>query len=381
MKTSVLFEANYNATEPIVVNQGGSSSGKTVCILQVLAIRAIQEPGCIITVCGQDIPNLKRGALRDFQQYVLCDEVISSKIMNFNKSERIYTFANGSIIEFESYADEQDAKNGKRDYLFLNEAQGTPYNVYSQLQIRTKRQTFIDYNPSAEFWVHEKILTLPDTKRRLIISDYRHNPFCPQSIIENIESLKDIDIDLWKVYGRGLTGKIEGLIYPNWHLVDELPEGELIYGLDFGFNHPTALVRGVVDTDSMCLYLDEVIYESKLITQELIDRMEQAGVGTNASIYADAARPETIEEIYRAGFNIEKADKAVWDGINKMKSFKIHITKSSTNLIKELRSYKWKVDKNGKSLEEPVKFLDDALDAARYLVWNATRKNELDYSW
>ncbi len=381
MKTSVLFEANYNATEPIVVNQGGSSSGKTVCILQVLAIRAIQEPGCIITVCGQDIPNLKRGALRDFQQYVLCDEVISSKIMNFNKSERIYTFTNGSIIEFESYADEQDAKNGKRDYLFLNEAQGTPYNVYSQLQIRTKRQTFIDYNPSAEFWVHEKILTLPDTKRRLIISDYRHNPFCPQSIIENIESLKDIDNDLWKVYGRGLTGKIEGLIYPNWHLVDELPEGELIYGLDFGFNHPTALVRGVVDTDTMCLYLDEVIYESKLITQELIDRMEQSGVGANASIYADAARPETIEEIYRAGFNIEKADKAVWDGINKMKSFKIHITKSSTNLIKELRSYKWKVDKNGKSLEEPVKFLDDALDAARYLVWNATRKNELDYSW
>jgi phage terminase large subunit len=186
---------------------------------------------------------------------------------------------------------------------------------------------------------------------------------------------------LWKVYGRGLTGKIEGLIYPNWHLVDALPEGEIIYGLDFGFNHPTALVRGVVDTDTMSLYLDEVIYESRLITQELIDRMEQAGVGTNDSIYADAARPETIEEIYRAGFNIEKADKAVWDGINKMKSFKIHITKSSTNLIKEMRSYKWKVDKNGKSLEEPVKFLDDALDAARYLVWNATRKNELDYSW
>lgn len=381
MKTSVLFEANYNATEPIVVNQGGSSSGKTVCILQVLAIRAIQEPGAIITVCGQDIPNLKRGALRDFQQYVLCDDKILSKIMNYNKSERIYTFTNGSIIEFESYDDEQDAKNGKRDYLFINEAQGTPYNVYSQLQIRTKRQTFIDYNPSAEFWVHEKILTLPDTKRRLIISDYRHNPFCPQSIVENIQALKDIDPDLWKVYGRGLTGKIEGLIYPKWNMVDEMPEGEYVYGLDFGFNHPTALIRGLVDTDNMCLYLDEVVYESKLITQELIDRLDAAEVNQNAPIYADAARPETIEEIYRAGYNIEKADKAVWDGINKMKSFKIYVTKSSTNLIKELRSYKWKVDKTGKSLEEPVKFLDDALDAARYLVWNATKENKFDYSW
>jgi len=302
-------------------------------------------------------------------------------VKSYNKSERIYPFTNGSIIEFESYDNEQDAKNGKRDYLFLNEANGIPYEIYNQLQMRTKKQTFLDYNPSSEFWVHEKILTLPHDRVKLFISDYRHNPFCPQSIIDNIESLREQDEQMWKVYGRGMTGKIEGLIYPNWHLVDELPDGEIIYGLDFGFNHPTALIRGIVDTDTMCLYLDEVIYESKLITQELIDRMQQAGVSSSSSIYADAARPETIEEIYRAGFNIEKADKAVWDGINKMKSFNIHITKTSTNLIKEMRSYKWKVDKNGKSLEEPVKFLDDALDAARYLVWNATRKNELDYSW
>lgn len=381
MKTSVLFEANYNAKEPIVVNQGGSSSGKTVCILQVLAIRAIQEAGIIITVVGQDIPNLKRGALRDFQQYVLCDESLSQQVANYNKSERIYTFKNGSIMEFESYDDWQDAKNGKRDYLFINEAQGISYEVYTQLQVRTKSQTFIDYNPSAEFWVHEKVLTLPDTKRRLIISDYRHNPFCPKSIIDNLESLKDIDPDLWKVYGRGLTGKIEGLIYPNWTMIDKMPEGDFVYGLDFGFNHPTALIRGLVDTDTMSIYLEEVIYESKLITQELIDRMTLAGVSPHAKIYADAARPETIEEIYRAGFNIEKADKAVWDGINKVKSFRMHVTKHSANLIKELRSYKWKVDKSGKSLEEPVKFLDDGLDAARYLVWNATRETQLDYSW
>lgn len=381
MQTSVLFETNYKAKEKIIVNQGGTSSGKTVCILQVLAIHAISTPELIITVCGQDIPNLKRGALRDFQLYVLCEDRIRNEIANFNKSERIFTFKNGSIIEFESYEDEQDAKNGKRDYLFLNEAQGTPYNVFKQLQMRTKVQTFIDYNPSAEFWVHEKILTLPDTERRLIISDYRHNPFCPPSIIENILALKDIDPELWKVYGRGLTGKIEGLIYPKWTLVDAIPEGEYVYGLDFGYNHPTALIRGVVNTDTKSLYLEEVVYESRLITSELVDRMEAQGVSKRDTIYADAARPETIEEISRAGYNIVKADKAVWDGINKMKSFNIYVTKSSHNLIKELRSYKWKMDKSGKSLEEPVKFLDDALDAARYLVWNATKENKFDYSW
>jgi phage terminase large subunit len=380
MQTSVLFEANLNATEPIVVNQGGSSSGKTVCILQVLAIRAVQEPNSIITVVGQDIPNLKRGALRDFQQYVLSEPILAEQVANYNKSERIYTFKSGSIIEFESYDNEQDAKNGKRDYLFLNEAQGVSFEVYTQLQIRTKRQTFIDYNPSSEFWVHEKVLTLPEDERRLLISDYRHNPFCPESIVRNIEALRDQDEQLWKVYGRGMTGKIEGLIYTNWHLVDTMPdELERVKGLDFGFNHPTALLDVAVDEQNKAIYVDELVYESGLIPQELIDRM--TSVVPTDTIYADAARPDTIEEIFRAGFNIHKADKSVWDGIQKVKSYKIYITRKSTNVIKEIRSYKWKVDKNGKSLEEPVKFLDDAMDALRYAVWNYTTKEELDYTW
>jgi len=380
MQTSVLFEANLKTTEPIVVNQGGTSSGKTVCILQVLAIKAIQEPNSIITVVGQDIPNLKRGALRDFQLYVLNEPILAEQIANYNKSERIYTFKSGSIIEFESYDNEQDARNGKRQYLFVNEAQGISYEVYKQLQLRTTKQTFIDYNPSSEFWVHEKVLTLPDSERKLLISDYRHNPFCPESIVRNIEALKDQDEQLWKVYGRGMTGKIEGLIYPSFSLIDEMPSHlERVKGLDFGFNHPTALLDVAIDTDTMSIYVDELVYESGLIPQDLIARMESVGI--NDIIYADAARPDTIEEIERAGFNIHKADKSVWDGIQKVKSFKIYITKRSSNVIKEMRSYKWKVDKNGKSLEEPVKFLDDAMDAMRYAVWNYTTKEELDYSW
>lgn len=380
MRTSVLFEANYKATEPIIVNQGGTSSGKTVCILQVLAIRAIQEPDSIITVVGQDIPNLKRGALRDFQLYVLNDPIIAEQVSSYNKSERIYTFKSGSIIEFESYDNEQDARNGKRQYLFVNEAQGISYEIYKQLQLRTTRQTFLDYNPSAEFWVHEKILKLPDVERKLLISDYRHNPFCPDSIVRNIEQLKDQDFELWKVYGRGMTGKIEGLIYTNWHLCDSIPTDlERVKGLDFGFNHPTALLDVAVDEASKCIYVDELVYESGLIPQELIELMTT--VTPTDTIYADAARPDTIEEIYRAGFNIHKADKSVWDGIQKVKSYKIFITRHSQNVLKEIRSYKWKVDKNGKSLEEPVKFLDDAMDAMRYAVWNYTTKEELDYSW
>jgi phage terminase large subunit len=177
-----------------------------------------------------------------------------------------------------------------------------------------------------------------------------------------------------------MTGKIEGLIYTNWHLCDSIPSDlERVKGLDFGFNHPTALLDVAVDEASKCIYVDELVYESGLIPQELIELM--TSVAPTDTIYADAARPDTIEEIYRAGFNIHKADKSVWDGIQKVKSYKIFITRHSQNVLKEIRSYKWKVDKNGKSLEEPVKFLDDAMDAMRYAVWNYTTKEELDYSW
>jgi phage terminase large subunit len=186
-------------------------------------------------------------------------------------------------------------------------------------------------------------------------------------------------MELWKVYARGQTGKIEGLIYPNFTIIDELPTDieDYCYGQDFGFNHPATLIYTGFKDNSV--YWDEVIYQSGLITSDIIGLMRQNNI--QGDIFADSARPDTIEEIHQAGFNIYPADKSVKDGINCVKAQKLYITKRSVNLIKEIRSYKWKQDKNGKALDEPVKFMDDGMDAARYGTYNGLNKPQMDYSW
>ena len=234
IKTGVLYQKNYYCNADTIVNQGGTSSGKTYAILQVLFTKAIQEE-CTITIVGQDIPNLKVGAFRDALDIVNSDDSIKQQIFHYNRSDRIFTFKNKSIMEFNSYDNQQDAKSGKRDYLFVNEANGIHYNMYEQLSLRTRKQVYIDYNPDTSFWVHEKIIPLDTTE--LIISDNRHNPFLNDKIREKIEALKERDESLWKVYARGITGRIEGLVLKKWFVVnDSFEDKKLIgYGIDFGF--------------------------------------------------------------------------------------------------------------------------------------------------
>ena len=250
---SPIFEWNYNTDKSIVVNQGGTSSGKTYSILQVLLIKASEKPNQIITVVGQDIPNLKVGAIRDFDTILSSSEFFNSLIKQRNISDRTYTLTNGSKIEFKSYENEQDAKSGKRDYLFMNEANGIGYSVYDQLQIRTSKQTFIDYNPTAPFWVHDKLIGKENVQ--LFISNYKHNPFLKDSIKRKIEALQDIDKNKWRVYGLGLTGELQGVIFDNVEWIEELPTDNIkrsCIGVDFGYsNNPTTIVKIVLCQDSL----------------------------------------------------------------------------------------------------------------------------------
>lgn len=231
-----LYTANEQATERTVVNQGGTSSGKTYSIMQLLFVLGMSEARMVITVVGQDIPNLKKGAYRDAKNILASSPLLQQWWPQINEGERIIKCINGSLIEFTSYKDAQDAKSGKRDYLFINEANGIIYEIYWQLAIRTRRQIFIDYNPSARFWVHDEVLGRDGV--RLIISDHRKNFYLSDEEHARIEGIADDE--LWKVYARGLTGKIEGLVLTNWDIVDALPPAEewkmSCRGLDFGFS-------------------------------------------------------------------------------------------------------------------------------------------------
>lgn len=375
-KVGPVFTENAKEKAPIIVNQGGTSSAKTYSILQRLFQIAAEyqhsaaDPTCVITVVGQDIPNLKRGALRQSLEIVRDSPVLQSLIKSYNKTDRIFEFFNGAIIEFNSYADEQDAKSGKRDYLFVNEANGILYEIYWQLQQRTKTQTFIDYNPTAEFWAHEKVIGQPGV--RLIISDHRHNPFLSEAQHAKIENIADRE--LWNVYARGMTGKIEGLVFRNWHIGNIPDEAKLIgYGMDFGFtNDPTTLVAVYMSDGE--LYLDELLYERGMTNTDIAQMFEALGMSKTDIIIADSADPKSIAELRRLKWNVQGANKgpdSINNGIDILKRYTVNMTIQSANLRKETSSYKWKVDPvTGKPTNKPVDYMNHLIDAVRYVALN-----------
>ena len=276
-------------------------------------------------------------------------------------------------MEFKSYSDTQDAKSGKRDYLFINEANGISFDMYNELHLRTRERVYIDYNPNVEFWVHEQLIGKPNCK--LLITDHRHNPFLSQKIRDKIEALKERDIDLWRVYGRGLTGKIEGLILRNWDRVFVFPKDcrLVAYGLDFGFtNDPTGLIE--VRMQDGELFVKEHIYETGLTNPQISQRMDELGINRNEDIVADSAEPKSIQELRNLGWRIEGANKgpdSVKNSIDILKRYKINVVGNSGNMVKELNSYKWKTDRiTGKPINEPVDFLNHLIDPLRYVALN-----------
>ena len=365
-----LYDANIEAKERTIVNQGGTSSGKTYSIMQVLFTLGMMESRQIITVVGQDIPNLKVGAYRDAKTILDSSPYLRMWWPTINEGERIIKCVNGSLIEFKSYKDAQDAKNGKRDYLFVNEANGISYEIYWQLAIRTRKKIFIDYNPSARFWCHDEVIGKNGT--RLIISDHRKNYFLTEEEHERIESISDPE--LHKVYARGKTGQIEGLVFTNWDIVDTLPPYDewkmSAYGLDFGFtNDPSALEHLVMGHGE--LWVDEEIYSTGLTNPDIAKRAKERGVTNQQQIIADCAEPKSIKELQAHGLWVLPSPKgadSIISGLDILKRYKLHVTRRSMGLIANLRAYKWDKDRDGNLTNKPEDKNNHGIDAIRYVA-------------
>lgn len=377
-KCTPVFYANKRAYEegfPIICNEGGSRSSKSYSVVQLLIHIAINNPNTRISMVSHSLPHIKRGVYRDFkgimEQWNIWDE------KDFRYTDFIYTFKNGSYIELFGLEDPDKAKGPARDILFVNEANLISKALFDQLLIRTTGQVFLDWNP-ADFisWVYE-VADNPKNKR--IHSTYRNNiSNLSDSQIRNIEQYKDLPDDfMWKVYGLGERGSAKEIIYTQWNQYDEAPDGDVFYGLDFGYVHPAALVK--VTHHEGQNYFEEIVYQSGLTLSDL-SRLIKEKLPERATIYADAAEPKSIEELYRQGFNIKPAQKDVWAGIVKMKSYPINLHYNSKNLRREFMSYKWKKDKNDNVIEEPVKANDDLIDACRYAVFTHLTKLKFEVS-
>lgn len=381
-KTKVLytdvFEWNKDAYESkkyrVIANQGSTRSGKTYSVSQLLALYIPYKEKKSISIVSPSLPHLKRGARRDFLQIMEDSGIYSDSA--FNKTDNIYHYPNGSYVEFFGAEEPGKVRGPGRDILFINEANLLPFSVYTQLALRTKEVIILDFNPVDEAsWVYE----VADREGNLLIhSTYKNNPFLPKEQVDEIESLRDADENLWKVFGLGLRGASSEIIYTHWKVAEFPTNCEVVYGVDFGYNVPSAVIK--IGFKEGAIYTEEVLYETKLTTSDLIERLKLLEIKRSDELFCDNAEPKTIEELKRAGFNAKEAEKDVYAGIQKCKSMPLYVSQSSTNLIKEMKSYKWKLDKDGKIHpdEIPVKMMDHACDAMRYGVYTKLHKPKFE---
>lgn len=356
MKTGPIFTKLTECQKRICVLQGGGDAGKTIAILQWLCVKSLNKKRQVSTVTSQTVPAAKAGALRSFQRYVLPD--FQKYIVKFNETDRVYKFYNGSILEFKSYQDELAAQGSERDNLFMNECNHEQYQTFWQLQRKTRDQIYLDYNPTNPFWVHDKLLPItidgkPNEglekqflgKVQLYIFNHTHNPFLTKEEHDAYESISDPD--LYRVYSKGLTGKIKGLVFGHFKKYGNilLPDNSQRYyfGLDYGYtNDPTAIMK--IAVDGRRRVTKEFSYAPGLGAETIKNIIVvQAGWKSGMDIYSEAD-PNMINQLRILGLPVMPAIKgpgSIAAGISKVKEHECFYTDDSLNFEKELGVYKW----------------------------------------
>uniref|UniRef100_A0A6M3KDE1 Putative terminase n=1 Tax=viral metagenome TaxID=1070528 RepID=A0A6M3KDE1_9ZZZZ len=354
---------------------GGTGASKTISILLWLVQRC-QHPnyaGELMSVVSESFPHLKRGAIRDFQN--IMEEHGYWKEASYNRTDCIYTFPTGSKLEFFSADQPGKVRGPRRDILFINEANNVNYEIYTQLEVRTKKLIWLDWNPVSEFWFYEYVKGNKDCD--FITLTYKDNEALDKGIVTAIESRMH-NKNWWKIYGLGELGDAEGRVYRDWQQIDNVPHEARLErrGLDFGYtNDPSALVDIYYYNGSYIL--DERLYQKGMSNKQIADYVTNLEY-PSVMVVADSAEPKSIDEIRTYGVNVMpviKGKDSVAQGIQFVQDQRISVTKRSTNLLKEYRNYLYEVDKDGKTTNVPSPIFNHTMDAVRY-GFDALRKTD-----
>lgn len=342
---------------------GGTSASKTISVLLYLIDKAQTQPGLLISVVSESLPHLKKGAMRDFLNIMHGHRYYHED--RWNRTDSIYTFETGSKIEFFSVDSPDKVRGPRRDILFMNEANNCPYNSFDQLEVRTRREIWLDWNPTHEFWFYTELLHQRDDIDFITLT-YLDNEALDPEIVKSIEKRKN-NKNWWNVYGLGQLGEVEGKIYTDWQIVEDIPHEARLerYGLDFGYSADPSAIVAIYYYDGGYIF-DEITYQKGLSNKQLADIL---GNVPKALVVADSAEPKSIDEIKSYGVNILPAQKgqgSVNQGIQHVQDKRVSVTKRSVNLIKEYRNYLWKTDKDGKILNVPEDIFNHCMDALRY---------------
>jgi phage terminase large subunit len=369
IQTNVVYKHLVKSNKKIVVEQGGTRSGKTYNILLFIIFHyCTNNTGKIITICRKTFPSLRATVLRDFLQILNHYEIYRDEYHNKSSSE--YNLF-GNLIEFTSLDQSQKIRGRKRDLLFINEGNELYWEDWQQLIFRTQERIILDFNPSDEYhWIYDNVITREDCD--FYKTTYLDNPFLEDIIKEEIERLKETDDQYWQIYGLGERATSINTIF-KYSEVNKIPEDAklIAYGMDFGYsNDPTTLVSVFVMEHN--LYINEHLYRTQMTTQDINVFLREQNLLSNP-IYADSAEPRLIAELRRMGHNIFpslKGKDSVNAGIDLLKRYKLHITANSNNAIQEFRNYKWKEDRSGKLINVPEDKHNHIIDPCRYATYS-----------
>ncbi len=370
--TSKVFESTlkaYNTDVRYILNKGATRSTKSYSILQLLYLIAKSSPRpLLISIVSETMPHLKKGCIRDFNK--ILQGVGDFNERNINKTDNVYKI-NKSQIEFFSCDAASKVHGPQRDILYINECNNVSYDVFTQLNIRTSKKVFLDYNPVTRFWADKQIMELlPSSEWTLIHSTYLDNPFLSREQVKAIEARKS-DADWWNVYGLGITGGRSGLVYDAYDVVhaDSWPTRftRECVGLDFGFSvDPTAAVHvGFVDG---AIWVRELLFEQGLTNPDIARLLHNYAA---IDIIADSAEQKSIEELRRLGLRTRGCTKgggSIAAGITTVRKYPIKIHAASVNVIDEMDSYRYRKSSDGEIMAKPVDKFNHAMDAMRYAV-------------
>lgn len=384
LETTPVFTQNYSSEKKIVINRGGTRSSKTVsvvqqCVLWLISGQLTREtyiPKGVWSTVRKYSTTLDATVIRDFEEELNKHKIF--ELIQHNKTKKTYKYGD-RLVEFIGADDEQKLRGAKRNILYCNEGNELDFKKeFFQLLMRTEDKIIIDFNPDDEnIWINTEL----EQKRLfekgdvdVIVSTYKDNTFLPKSLVAEIEYLEKTDPEFWKIYGLGQYGKLFGLIFENYNVVSEISKEATMVGIgiDFGFTNDPCAILEVYKQDGE-LWINEIEYKRGMTNMDIGNRLKDVSIDDYSYIVADSAEPKSIQEICNQGFNVYPAQKGA-DSINVsidiLKRYKLNITQNSTNLIKELRTYKWKLDKTGNSLNTPVDYNNHAIDALRYVALN-----------
>jgi len=367
IKTTIVFDEILTSDEldkRIVVAVGGSRSGKTFNILIYWIYKLMQEDKKTLSIVRKTLPSLKNSVLKDLIQVLEIFGVYNPN--NLHKQEGYYQLGT-NVINWMSVDEPQKLRGSKRDYLYCNEANELSKEDWNQLIFRTTDKVILDLNPSElSCWVY-------DLEERedcyYFKTTWRDNPFVDKNIIEELESLKEKDENLYRIYNLGERGIATTLVFNQWHTIQSIPDyAKLLgYGMDFGYNDPSVVIAVYHNGDE--LYYKELLYSKNLTTTDFIYRLGELNIDRTDTIWADSSQPQTIEEIRRAKFNCKPVNKkSILHGIDLMRRHKNYILDGSKNILFEFQSYKWKTDKNGNLLDAPEDKDNHTIDSIRYVL-------------